>query len=161
MRRPVARRANLASAIYGQILVLSVLSAFTPADVSAWIVAVEVASTQVVFWVGEAYAETIARQVRGAPGHSMTSLVWEGMVGQWPLAQAALPTVVLMLLSMAGVFNVETALTFAFAVGVLLLFGWGFAAARKTGRTLTGQIVVGLFSGSFGLVVVFFKVLTH
>jgi len=152
--------ANFASAIYGQILLLSVLAVVGAHDVAPATVLVTVAGSQLVFWLAHAYAETIGRQVR-----SESAIDREGvariMQHEWPIAQAAVPTVVLMALAILDVLATTTAIDVAIGLAVVSLFGWGFAAARRSRDTLRAQLVSGALSGALGLVIVALKLAFH
>jgi hypothetical protein len=156
-------KANFASAIYGEILLLAVLAALGEYEhpPAAGTVLATVVSSQLVFWLAHAYSETIGQQL-----HSDDPLIDRDGVGrvmehEWPIVQAAGPTVVLMVLAMLDVLTTSSAIDLAIGLGVLSLFGWGFAAGRRSRDTLRGQLVAGALSGAFGLAIVGLKIATH
>lgn len=153
-------KANFASAIYGEILLLAVLAAVGDHEAAAGTVLVTVVSSQLVFWLAHAYAETIGRQVRGEEriDHDSFGRILEH---EWPIVQAAGPTVVLMALAMLDVLETSTAVDVAIALGVLSLLGWGFAAGRRSRDTLRGQLLAGALSGALGLIIVALKIAIH
>jgi hypothetical protein len=152
---------NVASAIYGEILVLSLLAAFTPSEVSSSEVLIEVVVTQFVFWVGHAYAEVVAAQIEIPNRRVGRDMVWETMRRQSPLATAAIPAAVIVALAVIGLISLATAITIAFVYGVVALFGFGLQAARQRSRALSAQLLSASLSAGFGLVIVALKVLSH
>jgi hypothetical protein len=154
-------RSNLASAIYGQILLLTVLGVERNADhATAEAVLVVVVTSQLVFWVAHAYAETLGHQLRSEDRISGQS-IREVIVREWPIAQAAGPTLVLMTLALLGVLQTPTAIDIASGVAVVSLFAWGFAAARRSHDTLRHQLMVGAASAALGLVIVALELAIH
>ncbi|MDQ8047242.1 MAG: hypothetical protein AAGC46_07210 [Solirubrobacteraceae bacterium] len=155
------RNANFGSAIYGEILVLSVLAAFGEGHAAAGVVLGTVLASQLVFWLAHAYAETIEAQLNAG----RDGIGWRGvlhvMEHEWPLVQAAGPTALFMLLSIAGVWSVDTAVDLSVAVAVIELFGWGAGAAHRRGRALLPQVVAGALSGALGLGIVALKLLIN
>jgi hypothetical protein len=153
-------KANFASAIYGEILLLAVLAAVGDHHVAAGTVLVTVVSSQLVFWLAHAYSETIGRQVLAEEriDHESFGRILEH---EWPIVQAAGPTVVLMGLAMVDVLETATGIDLAIALGVLSLLGWGFAAGRRSRDTLRGQLLAGALSGALGLAIVGLKIAVH
>jgi len=152
--------ANLASAIYGEILLLSVLAAVGAHDVAPATVLATVVSSQLVFWLAHAYAETIGRTVHSEDGIGRDG-IGRVMAHDWPIVQAAGPAIVLMVLAMIDVLETNTGVDVAIGLGVLSLFAWGFAAARRSRDTLGAQLLAGALSGAFGLVIVALKIAIH
>lgn len=85
------KSANFPSAIYGEILVLSVLAALDIGHADAAIVLESVVASQLMFWLAHAYAETIERQLHARAAG--TGIGWRGvarvMEHEWPMVQAA------------------------------------------------------------------------
>jgi hypothetical protein len=156
--------ANFGSAIYGEILVLSVLAALDHAHLDAGLVLETVVASQLVFWLAHAYSESINRQLHAGIEHG-DSIGWRGIAAvmehEWPLAQAAAPAAILMLLSLAGAFSPRAGVDIAFGIGVIQLIGWGIFSARRSGRPLAAQLIVGAISGAIGLAVVALKLALH
>jgi hypothetical protein len=160
MRAWIAR-SNLASAIYGQILLLTILGVERNADgVTAERVLIVVLTSQLVFWLAHAYAETLGHQL-SIEDRITGRRIREVMVREWPIAQSAAPTVVLMTLALLSVMGTTTAIDIATGLAVVSLFGWGFAAARRSHDTLTHQLLVGSASAGLGLVIVALELAIH
>jgi hypothetical protein len=154
-------KANFASAIYGEILLLAVLAAVGEHDAAAGTVLVTVVSSQLVFWLAHAYSETIGGQLHSDEQRFDRDSVGRVMEHEWPIMQAAGPAVILMVLAMLDVLETNTAIDVAIGIGVLSLFGWGFAAGRRSRDTLRGQLLAGALSGALGLVIVGLKIAIH
>ncbi len=154
------RDANFAGAIYGQILVLSVLAALGPrADVAGTVAAV-VAGSQLTFWLAHAYAELIAKHVQR---DQRLTFAQAGAVleHEWPLVQAAIPTLVLMLIAGVGVIEARTGVYIALGLGIAQLFAWGYYVGHQSGRSPFRQLLVALVSGMIGLLMVALKLALH
>jgi hypothetical protein len=154
-------RSNLASAIYGQILLLTILGVERNADhVTPEAVLIVVLMSQLVFWLAHAYAETLGHQLRSESRISGES-IREVMVREWPIAQSAGPTVVLMTLAIVGVITTPTATDIATGLAVVSLFAWGLAAARRSHDTPAHQLLVGCASAGLGLLIVALELAIH
>ena len=151
--------ANLASAVYGEILLLSVLAAegdgVAPETVLAGVLA-----SQLVFWLAHAYSETISRQILDEDPIDRDG-IGRILEHEWPIVQAAGPTVVLMVLALLDVLDTATGIDIAIAFAVVELFGFGYAAGRRSSDIRRKQILAGLLSGAFGLAIVALKLATH
>lgn len=152
--------ANFAGATYGQILVLSVLAALGTHTDDALTVAITVAGSQLVFWLAHAYAEFTALQVRSGEGFEMRDLT-DVLEHEWPLVQAAIPTVILMALAGLDALEPATGVDVAIGLSVAQLLGWGLFVGRRSGRGPIGQVTVAILSGMFGLLIVALKLATH
>lgn len=155
-------KANLASAIYGEILLLAVLAAVGEHETSAATVLATVVGSQLVFWLGHAYSDTIGEQLHSSTEQRIDrDSIGRVMEHEWPIVQAAGPAVVLLGLAMVHVIKTSTAVNVAIVLAVVSLFGWGFAAGRRSRDTLRGQLVVGALSGALGLVIAALKIAIH
>lgn len=152
--------ANFSAAIYGQIIVLSLLAVLGGhgEQPSAETVLATVISSQLVFWIAHAYAEILSRQITSSTRIARRD-VGHVMEHEWPLVQAAGPTVVLMVLSLLGVLEVNTGVDIAIGLGVVQLFGWGYISARRLPPLL--RLLAGTTSGALGVLIVLLKVLIH
>jgi hypothetical protein len=159
--RPRRLPANVARAIYGQILVTSLVAALSEgSDIAAGYILASVTGTMVVFWLAHVYAESMSLGLE-AQRHMNWVEIRHLAAAEWPLVQAAVPTAIVLALGAVGLYSTETAVDLAIAVGVMALFGWGLAIGRGSGSswivTLTGAVL----SASFGLAVVALKALVH
>jgi hypothetical protein len=83
------------------------------------------------------------------------------MVREWPMVQAAGPAAIALGLGAIGVFSTGTAVTLALLLGVLNLFLWGLAIARRAQLQRAATLAVATTSAAFGLAVEGLKVLVH
>jgi hypothetical protein len=153
--------ANAARAIYGQILVTSLVGALSEdSEIEAGYILVSVVATMLIFWLAHVYAEAMSRGLE-AGRHLGWAEIRGLAAGEWPLVQAAFPTAIVLALGAIGAFSTETAVDLAIAVGVVALFSWGLAIGRASGSSWTASLFGAAISASFGLVVVGLKALVH
>lgn len=152
---------RLSGAIYGQIVVTSMLAA-TALEGSLGPVAVlaSVLATLLALWIAHVYSDLIARRVTSArrlgPGEVMGALTQE-----WPIVQAVVPAAVALLLAAVGVWSRDTAVDLALGAGVLSLFGWGLVIGRRSGLGWPRSCLWASLSGVLGLLVVGVELLVH
>lgn len=159
--RPRRLPANVARAIYGQILVTSLVAALSEdSDIDAAYILVSVMVTVVVFWLAHVYAESMSRGLE-ARRHLDWVEVRHLAAAEWPLVQAAIPTAIVLALGAVGLLATEAAVNLAIGVGVVALFGWGLAIGRGSGSSWIVSLSGAVLSASFGLVVVALKALVH
>jgi hypothetical protein len=153
--------ANPARAIYGTILVMAVITAFSHDDsvTSAELVGA-VAATTLVFWVAHVYAEVLGRRLEGEDRLRLAE-IRAVMRSEWPIVEAAFLPVLGLLLGVLSIVSDDTAVYIAIGAGVVELFGWGFAAGRKLGLSTRGTLLAGTVNGALGLVIVGLKVIVH
>ena len=146
--------ANAARAIYGQILVTSLVGALSEdSDIDAEYILVSVGGTMLVFWLAHVYAEAISRGL--VAGRHVSWAEVRGLAaGEWPLVQAAFPTAIVLALGALGAFSTQTAVDHrdrGRRRGRSSPGGWRSAAPRVlVAASLFGAVI----SASFGLVVV-------
>jgi hypothetical protein len=159
--RPGRLPANASRAIYGQILVTSMVGALSEdSDIDAEYILVSVGATMLVFWLAHVYAEAMARGLETAQ-HVGWAEIRRLAAAEWPLVQATLPTAIVLALGAIGVFSTETAVDLAIAVGVVALFAWGLAIGRASRSSWAAALLGAAISAGFGLVVVGLKALVH
>jgi len=144
--------------VYGGLITLSVVAATSlEEDPAAWVIALTVALTNVVFWVAHVHASLISEWTHdgGRPG-------WEQarhrLVGELPLIMACLPTLVVLLLAWVGLYGVGLAVTLSLFIGVALLGAWGVTIARIARLGPFGVVVVAGINIALGLAIVLLKV---
>jgi hypothetical protein len=153
--------ANVSRAIYGQILVTSLVGALSEdSDIDAAYILVSVTVTMLIFWLAHVYAEAMSRGLEA--GRHVGWAEFRGLAaGEWPLVQAAFPTAIVLALGAIGAFSTATAVNLAIGVGVVSLFSWGLAIGRASGSSWAAALFGAAISASFGLVVVGLKALVH
>jgi len=150
--------ANVAGAIYGQVLVTAITASLTEEDeISTGETFAAVAVTVLVFWLAHIYARAVAERLS-----RQDDLGWAEVRGiaarEWPMAQAALPTLMVLALGWAGALSRDTSVELAIGVGVLSLVGWGFVIARRSRLSVLGTVGAVAVTGGFGVVIVLLKV---
>jgi hypothetical protein len=153
--------ANAARAIYGQILVTSMVGALSEdSDIDAEYILVSVGATMLVFWLAHVYAAALAQGLE--VGRHLRWPEFRALaIDEWPLVQATFPTAIVLALGALGVVSTETAVDVAIAVGVVALFSWGLAIGRDSGSSWPAALFGAAISAGFGLVVVGLKAIVH
>ena len=153
--------ANLARAIYGYILATSLVAAFSEDDdYSTTEVAVSVFVTGLVFWLAHVYASLLGE--RYAAGRRLTrSEIGAEFYAEWPLVQAFIPSIAVLLLGTIGLLSDDTAVWLAIAVGLAALLLWSLEIGRRERLSLLELAAMGLVNGLFGAAVVVLKVVVH
>jgi hypothetical protein len=159
--KPSRLPANASRAIYGQILVTSMVGALSEdSDIDAEYILVSVGTTMLVFWLAHVYAAAMARGLETAQHVGWAEIRRLG-ADEWPLVQATFPTAIVLALGALGAYSTETAVNLAIAVGVVALFAWGLAIGRASRSSWTAALLGAALSAAFGLAVVGLKALVH
>jgi hypothetical protein len=153
--------ANLARAIYGYILATSLVAAFSEDDdYSTTEVAVSVFVTGLVFWLAHVYASLLGE--RYVAGRRLTrSEIGAEFYAEWPLVQAFIPSIAVLLLGTIGLLSDDTAVWLAIAVGLAALLLWSLEIGRRERLSpleLAGMVLV---NALFGAAVIVLKVVVH
>jgi hypothetical protein len=152
---------HVARAIYGQILVTSVVAALSEDKAaSAREILGGVVITTLVFWLAHVYSAAAAAQLGHRHHLSWPELRGE-MRSEWPIVEAAFPTAAILALGWTGVLSTDAATNLAIGVGVTGLIGLGFQIGRRSGLTRLGTALAVALSGAFGIAIVALKVLVH
>jgi hypothetical protein len=153
--------ANLARAIYGNVLATSLVVAFSEDDAySPAEIAVSVFVTGLVFWLAHAYSSLVAE--RYAVGRRLTrSDVGAEFYAEWPVLQAFFPPIVVLLLGAIGLLSNDTAITLAIAAGLVSMVLWGLAIGRRDRMSPLALAGMVLFNVLFGAAIVLLKVFVH
>ena len=153
--------ANLARAIYGYILATSLVAAFSEDDdLSTTEVAVSVFVTGLVFWLAHVYASLLGE--RYAAGRRLTrSEIGAEFYAEWPLVQAFIPSIAVLLLGTIGLLSDDTAVWLAIAVGLAALLLWSLEIGRRERLSPLELALMALVNGLFGAAVVVLKVVVH
>jgi hypothetical protein len=93
---------NAARAIYGQILVTSLVGALSEdSEIGAGYILVSVVTTMLIFWLAHVYAEAMSRGLAAGRHVGWTEI--RGLAArEWPLVQAAFPTAIVLGLGAIG-----------------------------------------------------------
>jgi hypothetical protein len=153
--------ARLTSAIYGTVLAIALIAAYSAEEeLDALVIAVALLVTLCVFWLAHTQAELLA--VRYAVAHPLTREERRDALRHgWPMVEAGFPPALGLLLGAAGLVNDSTAVSIALAIGVAELAAWGIAVGRREGLGTLGTIGVTAANVALGLAVVGLKLLIH
>jgi hypothetical protein len=154
-RRHLDGGENLAGAIYGTILVTSVVAAADSSD-AIWQSLGIVEVTVLVFWLAHVYAHALAWSLDSEQPFSPRELRPIARK-EWPLLQAAVVPTIALVAGGVGLIRTQTAYWLAIGYGVVALIWWGLLIARKEGLSLGATCVVVAANASFGLVIVLLK----
>ena len=159
MAAPEAQRSPaLAGAIYGQILATAVLAGLSEDEgLSSRELFAGVAVTTVVFWLAHVYAQALARRL-GMQRSLGLSEVRDVALEEWPMVEAAVPTLLALALGWAGALSKDTSVTLGIGLGVAGLMAWGFVIARRSGMSPLGTLGAVALNAAFGLAIVGLKV---
>jgi hypothetical protein len=159
--REAEATANVAGAIYGQLLATAVVATLSEdEEISAAETFSGVAVTVLVFWLAHVYAEGVAERLgreRGLGWPEVRSVA----AREWPMAQAAVPTLVVLGLGWVGALSRDAAIDLAIVVGVAALVAWGFVIARRSRMSALGTVGAVALTGGLGLAIVVLKVAVH
>src|SRR5437879_4506932 len=123
---------NVAGAIYGQVLASSEVAALSlDKELDSAEILGALAVTMLVFWLAHVYAHTISDRLTAERLPAARELR-AAMAREWPMVQAAAPAAVALGLGAVGVYSTRTAVLVALGLGVLNLFLWGVAIARRS-----------------------------
>jgi hypothetical protein len=155
------RGRRLADAVYGAILVIAVVAALSEdPTATSWAILGGALATSLVFWIVHVYAEMLDRRTVGDTTPTwplIQSAAWQ----EWPLVQAALPPLVPLLLSAAGLFGRSLAVTLSIGVGLAELAAWGYAAGQATQESKLRSTLTAGGAVALGALLAVLKNLVH
>ena len=146
---------NLAGAIYGTILVTSVIAAADSSD-AIWRSIGIVEVTVLVFWLAHVYAHALAWSLDSNEPFSGRGLRPVARK-EWPLLQAAVVPTIALVAGGIGLIRTQTAYWLAIGYGVAALVWWGLLIARKERLSRLATCALVLANAFFGLVIVLLK----
>jgi hypothetical protein len=152
---------NVAGAIYGQILASATVVALSlDPEIDTAEILGSLIGTMLVFWIAHGYAALVSEELE-----RRRLRIWHdfrtAMAREWPLAQAATPAVISLLLGVVGVLERDTAVWLAIALGAANQFVWGLAVGRRSKLGWAGTLSVAAINCAFALVVIALKVGVH
>jgi hypothetical protein len=148
-----------AGAIYGTIAAMAVIAGGAK-DVGVDRLLVVTAGTLCAFWLAHVYAEALSHHLRGAR-HLDLAAIRAAMVREWPLITGPVPMLVLLALGAFDVIDPGTSVRLALWIGVLQLFGWGVAYARRRDWGWSVAFTAGALNAAIGLLIVGLEVIIH
>jgi hypothetical protein len=151
---------RLREAVYGTIVMLSVLAVLSERERSAAAAALTVAGTSLVLFFAQVYAGSVAERIRlgRVPGPAGLRRL---AAGAWPVAAVTGWPLVLLGLAGLGVIKTATALTLSVWLAVVALGGWGWSAGQIGHSRLIGRVWSTALDLAVGLGIVALKVAFH
>jgi hypothetical protein len=151
---------DLQGAIYGTILVISLIAVASEYAATDLEIVGSVAATVLVFWLAHVYAGVVGQRL--AAGRSVG---WAGvrseMRAEWPMVEAAILPLAAVALGALDILSEGDGVGIALAAGIVVLAGYGVAIARREKRGLLATIGIAAVNGAFGAVMVVLKVVVH
>jgi hypothetical protein len=146
---------DVASAIYGSMLVTVLLAAQNRAETSASRIGLYVILGVVAFYLTHIWAEAVGLRVTRIVNREIaTELAREEL----PMLAAAVAPLVARGFGLIGLLPQDQSLDLALGVAVAQLFLWGVAVGRAAGRRWPMALVVGSVDLALGLAIVALKV---
>jgi hypothetical protein len=146
---------DVASAIYGSMLVTVLIAAQNRAEVSAARVGLYVLLGVFAFWLTHIWATIVGMRLHGTVTRDAFR---EAAREESPMLAAAVLPFLALGVGMIGTVSQDQALDVALWVAVAQLFGWGVVVGRAIGRSWGSAMVVGLVDLALGLGIVALKV---
>jgi len=148
------RIADNTPAIYGSLLVTTLVAVQWKAEVVPELVAASLVISVGVFWLAHAWAEVVNGRIRGP----MTlSQAWSVALGEATMLLAVVvPGILLGLHRFAGI-STDLAIGLALAASLAQLFLWGLAVGRAAHVSWPVAIGLGFIDFGFGVAIVALK----
>jgi hypothetical protein len=147
--------ADLSSAVYGSLLVTTLLAVQARAGSSPEFIAFTLLIGVGVFWLTEVWSEVVNHRVRGPITRSE---VWRIGRDESPMLSAAIIPAAVLALASFGALSLERAIDVALVVGIVQLFAWGLAVGRAVNRGWGVALLIASVDCALGLLIVVLKV---
>jgi len=148
--------ADLSAAVYGTLLVTSLVAVQARSDSSPEFVAVTILIGVAVFWLADTWTGIVALRMRGP-------IAWADVRAiarvESPMLTAALLPAVIVTFGILEAVPVQAALDVALAACIVQLFLFGLAVGQRLGKGWPVTLVVAGVDVALGLVIVVLKVM--
>src|SRR6266516_501583 len=144
--------ANASRAIYGTIVATALIAATSAHEDNPGRIGLTVLVTLLVFWLAHVYSAFLEhglRQEQLAAAHLRAT-----MAGEFAMVEAPGLSVAILFVGALSWVDDRLAINVALANGIVQLFLWGAAVARRLGRAWPAALVAGLVNAGFGVVIV-------
>jgi hypothetical protein len=145
-----------APAIYGGLLVTTLLAVQWRFDASVEFVGFSIIVSVAVFWLTHVWVELVDRRMSGPISRADAMQIARE---QAPMLAAAVPPVLVLGLAVLGLATAEQAIAIALVVAIAQLFLWGLRVGHALGRGWGIALGVAAIDCALGLVIVVLKVL--
>jgi hypothetical protein len=146
--------------IYGTIVALIAMAGFDTSNghpvAAGAIIVVGAAAT----WVAHAYASVLGHRLAHAGRVTLDEIV-RALRGAWPIMVAAIPATIAAAGASVGWWSLQSAIRVADLVGILVLGGAGFAAARVTQASPVGIVGWVLATAGLGVAIILVELAVH
>jgi hypothetical protein len=115
--------------------------------------------TLLVFWLAHVYSAILERGL--LQGRLRGSAIRDTVVDELAMIEAPVLSVLFLLLGAAGLLDHRLAVNLALANGVVELYAWGVAVARRLGWSWPAALAFGLVDAAFGVVIILLKAVLH
>ena len=154
VRGSAAEAAGNTPAIYGSLLVTTLVAVQWKADAVAELIAASLVISVGVFWLAHAWAEVVNRRIREPiTVAEMRTIAFDEAT---MLLAIVIPGLLLALHRFAGI-STDLAIGLALVASLAQLFLWGLAVGRAAHDSWPVAIGLGLVDFSFGLAIVVLK----
>jgi hypothetical protein len=151
---------RLREAVYGTIILLSVLAVLSEKEPSTLDAGLSVAGTAVVLFLAHVYAGSVAERI--GLGRANSRAVWRRLASEsWPVVTVTLWPLVLIALSALEVMSTAVAVSLSIWLAVVGLGVWGWTAGVIGHDRLPGRLWSAARSLALGLAIVALKVAFH
>jgi hypothetical protein len=149
-------RFDLSSAIYGSLLITTLVAAQARHDANPEFIGFSVLVSVLVFWLMEVWSGLVSLRVQGPITMAETR---EVAVHDSPMLAAAILPVIALATWRLQIADVDQAVALALIVSVAQLFLWGLVVGRALDKGWPVAFVVAIGDSLLGLVIVVLKVL--
>ena len=151
-----ASRRHLAPAVYGSLLVTTLVAVQWQADALPGRIALSLLTSVAVFWLAHAWSQIVDRRVQGPISVRAAAGIASDEASM--LSAAVVPGLILALHPLVGL-DVDTAIGIALLASLIQLFLWGLAVGRAAHATWPMALGVAMIDLALGILVVVLKVL--
>jgi hypothetical protein len=150
-----APRRHLAPAVYGSLLVTTLVAVQWQGDPSPGRIALSLVTSVAVFWLAHAWSQIVDRRVQGPIDARAAAGIAADEASM--LSAAVVPGLILALYPLVGL-DVDTAIGLALLASLVQVFLWGLAVGRAAHATWPMALGVAVIDLALGILVVVLKV---
>ena len=151
---------SFGAAVYGSLLVASVVGIAYEAGQSAATMTATAASSMVVFWAAHTWSEALGERVAAGPAFRRRDILVVAR-HEWPLVEAAVLPTLCLALAWAGAWSREAGTRAALGAALLQIVGWGIVAGLRSGASPIAAAVMGAGEGALGLALLALERFVH